>query len=105
MFFPDKYKAIYTYRNNSYDPLLIDRLLTIESKNKLKELIVLRNGAVDNKGDISSEGRNQTLIDASTAEIELARISKKVFNLPQETLMADCLEALYNFLEWLEKKD
>lgn len=103
--FPDKVKKIYKYRDISYDPLLIDRKLVIESNNKLKELIILRNAVIDNQGDVSPEGKNQAIIDASRAEIELARISIIVFSLPQETLMADALEYLYDFLRWIEGKD
>jgi hypothetical protein len=108
MFFSEQERKIYVAPNSEkkHDPLHLDRLLTIHSGNRLNELITLRNAISDNLGDVSVEGKRQAAIESAKAELELARIARKTFGLPEfpECLDAEALETLYHFLEWLEGK-
>jgi len=109
MFFTDKEKSIYTPSGSdiSYDPLRLNHLLTIESGNRLNELIALRNAQQDNLGDVSKEGKNRAAVEAAKAELELVEIARKAFYLTDVKKWNDAsvLEVLYEFLGWLEGKD
>lgn len=107
MFFPEHLRKIYTHEllpDKSFDPLLVDRMLVVESNNNINTLIAMRNGAYTDLGDVSVEGKKQSAIDSAKAEIELTRIARCVFSFPQETLSAVVLEVLYDYMGWMEGK-
>jgi hypothetical protein len=106
MFFQDHEKLIYTPPGcpRSYDPVVLDRTLTVVSGNRLDALVADRNAAGDDVGDVSTAGRSQRAITSAQAELELIPIAKAAFSLPEETPAATALEYLYDFLGWLEKK-
>lgn len=108
MFFEEYQKKIYQYpgREQKYDPLEVDHLLTIYSENRLNEYIAYRNAPHDDLGDVSPQGKLTAKINAANAEIQLTDIARKAFGLPPfpEMMTAEVLEILYDFLEWMEKK-
>lgn len=106
MFFQDHEKLIYTPPGcpRSYDPVVLDRTLTVVSGNRLDTLVADRNAAGEDSGDVSQAGKTQRAIIAAQAELELIPIAKAAFSLPEETPAAVALEYLYHFLGWLEKK-
>lgn len=107
MFFTEKERQVYTGTNGIlYDPLAVDRRLTILTGNKLRDLVILRNSAHEGTGDVSPEGRAQAAVEAARAELTLADASRGAFALPKfpEVTDAVALELLYHFLDWLEGK-
>lgn len=115
MFFEDHLKRVYTPAHPKFstphDPLRVDLVLTVESGNRLNELVTLRNTARQGKGeetgDVSPGGRREAAVEGARAELELARIARVAFGLPpgiEECTDADCLEVLYDYLGWMEGK-
>lgn len=105
--FSEREKAIYTSPvGKKYDPLRLDRLLVIQTNNRLGEFLKLVDPKTINSGDVSKAGRAQAEVEACNAELELARASRAVFELPEFPDCTDAwaLETLYHFLEWLEGK-
>jgi len=110
VFFTDREKEIYEAPSGGrkYDPLRVDRLLTIHTGNRLDEYVRLRNaGNGPPTGDVSAAGKTQTAVEAAAAELELARAARLAFELPEfpEVTDATALELLYHFLGWMEGKD
>lgn len=108
MFFTDREKTIYeSPSGQKYDPLRVDRLLSIASGNRVHELLKLRDPATVSSGDVSKRGRAEAEVEACRAELELADAARKAFGLPEfpQCTDAECLETLYHFLEWMAGKD
>jgi hypothetical protein len=109
VFFSDREKEIYeSPLGGRYDPLRVDRLLTVHSGNRLDEWIRVRNAATGPPtGDISKEGKTATKVAAAEAELELAQAARLAFALPDfpECGDATALEVLYDYLGWMEGKD
>lgn len=108
-------KAIYSPESLpdlKYDPLDIDRKLTITTGGTFGELVdryrpirYLPDGKPET-GDISPEGIKKAKVDRAEAETELVRVCRKVFGLPE---FPDCtdgqaLEILHDYLWWMEGK-
>lgn len=109
MFFTEKEKAIYVAPDGRrYDPLRVDRLLTAATGNRFDELVLYRNNARAETGDVSKQGRAEAAVLAARAEIELADAARKVFEFPSfaESGVGDAvvLETLYHYLGWMEGK-
>jgi hypothetical protein len=114
MFFEEHEKQIYSVpftlgkekEPRQYDPLVIDSYLMIVSENKLNELIGDFNSVSSKTGDIGADTKNKNQILHAHARLELARIARKVFTIPEppECLDAHALEVLFDFVEWMEKK-
>lgn len=108
MFFTEQEKAIYTspLDGRKYDPLRVDRNLTIVTQNRLDEYVGYRNNADATTGDVSQAGRTQAAVLAAQAELELAKAARVVFELADfpDVTDARALEVLYNFLGYLEGK-
>lgn len=108
VFFEPHLKLIYSPRGSDkkYDPLAVDRLLTIHTGNRLNELVSIRNALSDDRGDVSVEGRRKAAVEAAQAELTLADASRKSFDLPPFPGCTDAqaLETLYDFLGWMEGK-
>lgn len=110
MFFEDHEKRIYTpnvigSESRQYDPIRLDNLLTIMSKGKLPTLLADAQPD-DGKGDVSVEGKRERSVARAAAEMELAAITRKAFDLPSfpECTDALALEHLYDYLEYMSKK-
>lgn len=107
MFFTEKEKAVYNAPNGiRYDPVSVDRRLIVATRNRLHELITLRNIAAEGLGDVSPQGVNDSAVEAAAAELELSSASRKAFGLPDfpECTDGEALELLYHFLGYLEGK-
>lgn len=106
MLFQDHEKKIYTPPGSQtqFDPLDIDRELTIASSGRLKGLLSEWTAASDGLGDVSNMDANRVM--AAIAEMKLVEITRKVFKMKPfpETLSAECLEVLTHYLEWMEGK-
>ena len=89
-----------------YDPLVLDRSIMIASGGKINEMMVAWYGAGDDLGDISEGGKPNKLIMSAQAEEQLAKVSRKVFNLPDfpACLDAIALEFIDHFLRYMEGK-
>ena len=108
-------KAIYSppeFPERKYDPLDIDRKLTILSGGTFGDLMdryrPIKYGP-DGKpetGDISEEGVKRAEVDRAEAETEVVRIARKAFGLPEFPDCTDgqCLEVLHDYLWWMEGK-
>jgi hypothetical protein len=107
MYFPDEYKVIYEcpVTHQKYDPLVIDRNLTIYSEDQIGEWIDARNARWLNEGPINPEERKKIAKESAEAELKLVELAKKSFSLPENTLASVALEVLYHFLEWVEGKE
>lgn len=85
-------------------------LLTVETGDRLNELVTLRNSARqkpgEETGDVSPQGRREAAVEGARAELELARAARVAFKLPEfpDCTDADCLSVLYDFLGWMEGK-
>lgn len=107
MFFTDEERTIYTSPlGTKYDPLRVDRLLTIATNNRLDEYVGCVNNAGGETGDVSQAGRAQAAVLAARAELELAKAARAAFGLPEfpELTDARALEVLYDFLGWMAGK-
>jgi hypothetical protein len=109
VFFTDREKQIYeSPTGQKYDPLRVDRLLTIATKGRLNEWVTLRNVVHGGEyvGDVSRDGRVQTLLAAAEAELGLADAARSAFGLPDFPAVTDAeaLETLYHYLGWMEGK-
>lgn len=105
--FSEKEKAIYEAPGGKkYDPLRIDRLLVIQTHNRLAEMLKLVDPKVITSGDVSKQGRERAEVEACNAELELADASRTVFGLPgfPDCTDACALETLYHYLEWMAGK-
>lgn len=115
MYYAPHEKTIFSPKelpDRRYDPLALDRLLTIKSKGRFPELIEryrpIQYGP-DGKpttGDISKEGIKAAEIDRAEAETELVSVVRLAFELPE---FPDCtdgqvLEILHEYLWWMEGK-
>lgn len=115
MFFTDREKQIYVppgaTEGTAYDPLALDNYLTYLSGGRLAEWVDMVNRGRakpgEELGDVSPDGKAKSKADGAMAELELAKIARQAFSLPQfpECLDAQALEWLYDFLGWLEKKE
>lgn len=106
--FTEKEKLIYQALDGRlFDPLRVDRLLTIHSGNRLRELVALRNPETIESGDVSKAGRAKAEVEACRAELELAAVAREAFELAPfpDCTDAQALDLLYHFLEWLAGKD
>lgn len=114
-YFEPHERAIYSPESRpdlKYDPLELDRKLTIRSRGMFGELIDRYRPielAPDGKpatGDISPEGIRTAKVDRAEAEAELVKLVRDVFELPS---FPDCtdgqaLEILHDYLWWMEGK-
>lgn len=111
MFFSERERTIYgAPHGGRYDPLRVDRLLVIHTRNALNELIALRNNADSKTGDVSKQGRAEAAVCAADAELQLSDAARRAFDLKpftEEGGVTDAivLETLYHFMEWMEGKD
>lgn len=113
MFFTDREKEIYeSPLGTKYDPLRVDHILVIDSGSQLDSWLRDRNAALPDEngqytGDISASGRATAKVNAARAELELARVARQAFGLPEfpELTDAGALEVLFHFLEWQKGKD
>lgn len=106
MFFTEKERLVYEYAGKLYDPLALDRKLTVASDNRLDELVAIRNAAGEDTGDVSPDALRRKAVEAAEAELLLAGIARRAFGLPEfpECTDAVALEALYAFLAYMEGK-
>lgn len=107
MFFTEKERSIYAAPNGrQYDPVVVDRRLTVLTGNRLRDLVLLRNAPVEGVGDVSRQGQDEGAVEAARAELTLADAARGAFDLPQfpECTAGSALEILYHFLDWLEGK-
>lgn len=124
MFFTDREKAIYEAPDGRrFDPLRVDRTLTVASGGQLDQWIATRNAVVRAPilnpdgtptgeyelltGDVSAAGKATAAVEAARAEIMLADAARVGFDyrpFPDGPPDAVVLETLYHFLGWLEGK-
>jgi len=108
VYFSENEKKIYhpPGSDKAFDPLQLDRTLTIRSGGNLNALVAARNAKYAGLGDISQEGRRRAEVDCAEAELALASIARDAFGLPPfpDCLDAQALEYLFHFLEWMEGK-
>jgi len=108
MIYQEHEKTIYTPPGSStaYDPLAIDRALTIKSSGTINSLLSDWCAGSDGKGDVSSGSVEANSLRVAQAEEVLVQISRAVFNLPPfpECLDATALEYLRHYLWWMEGK-
>lgn len=101
-------KKIYECPGNSkkYDPLALDRLLTVTSGGQLNTILTEWSASSDGRGDVSPEGRANNAVLSAQAEEKLVGIARRVFDLLPfpDCLDADALEMLTHYLEWMEGK-
>ncbi len=110
MFFTDAQKLIFTStveEPKKFDPLALDRALRKASNNRLGYLIETWKAVDTDEGDISVDGRLQTVLESDKAEEALANIAREVFGLSP---FPDCtdgvaLEYLCEYLDWCKKKE
>lgn len=95
-----------------YDPLDLDRKLTVHSGGLFGELVdryrPIEYGpdGLPTTGDVSPEGVKKAKVDRAEAEAELVKVVRKAFDLPEFPDCTDglCLEILHDYLWWMEKK-
>lgn len=115
MHFEAHEKAIYSPESRPdlrYDPLDLDRKLTIISGGKFGELIdryrPIEYGpdGLPTSGDTSPEGVRTAKVDRAKAEAELVTVVREAFTLPNfpECTDGTVLEVLHDYLWWMEKK-
>lgn len=106
MFFAEHEKTIYQPPDSArkFDPLALDRALTIHSGGKVNEWLKLWQGG--DSGDVSPGGRAEAAVMAAEAEGKLAELSRAAFGLPEfpEATDAHALEWLCDYLRWMEGK-
>lgn len=115
MHFEAHEKAIYSPESRpdlKYDPLDLDRKLTIISGGTFGDLVdryrPIEYGP-DGKplaGDISEDGVKKAKVDRAEAEAELVGVVRKAFVLPEfpECTDGQALEILHDYLWYMEKK-
>lgn len=106
MFFADHEKQIYSPPGSDlkFDPLALDRALTLASEGRLNDL--LGQWCPGEGGDVSQGAPARSAVASAEAEAELVAVARKAFQLPA---FPDCpdalaLEHLCDFLWWMEKK-
>lgn len=108
MFFEPHEKTIYSPEGSDkkFDPLAVERALTIATGGKLNDLLTQWRAASDGLGDISPEGKAQSRVAAAEAEGQLAAVARAAFGLPPfpDCTDADALEWLCDYLRWMEGK-
>lgn len=109
MYFSEQERRVYQPPGSErqYDPLHVDRVLVVRSRNQLNALVAARNARYERTGDVSPAGLEQTAVDGAAAELELVELARVAFELPSfpKCLDAEALEILYHFLGWMEGKD
>lgn len=108
MFEPHE-KAIYTpegWQGTPFDPLALHNALIIASEGRLDDLLSDWSATTDGLGDVSEGSQERNAVIAAKAELELARITRLAFGLPEfpECTDAQALELLDDFARWMEGK-
>lgn len=108
MFFHDHEKQIYSPEGSDqkFDPLALDRALTVASGGRLNDLLKQWQPVPEGQGDVSPDGIARDAVARAEAETELALIARKAFGVPEFPAATDAhaLELLCDFLWWMEGK-
>lgn len=108
MFFADHEKRIYSPEGSDlkFDPLALDRSLTLATGGKLAELVAQWQPPEEGTGDVSKDAPARNAVASAEAEEVLVLAARKAFGLPAFPDVTDAvaLEYLSDFLWWMEKK-
>jgi hypothetical protein len=108
MLFAPHEKSIYQPEGSDkrFDPLLLHNALVVASGGRLNELLVAWSASSDNLGDVSQGSQARSAVMSAEAEMELARVARKVFGLPDfpEATDGEALELLDDYCRWMEGK-
>lgn len=107
MFYQDHEKKIYSPpgSDKKYDPLAVERLLTVLSDGHFEKIWNTWVAINDNSGDIKYTHEMRAVASAD-AEMHLVKIARGAFQLPDfpDCLDAEVLEVLRDYIGWMEGK-
>lgn len=108
MFFEEHEKQIYTPpgSDRAYDPLAIDRALTVATGGNLPGLVADWKAGSDGQGDVSDGAAARDAVTSAKAEEVLAAASRAAFGLPAFPQCTDgvALEYLADYLTYMAGK-